>query len=354
MIADHWRQHTVLYRGALAILLLLSLTGYWILPQASQLQQTSGQAMGTTWSLKWIDGPTQERLQSEVEALLGHINAMASSYDKHSELSRLNRAPLNQWIEIGEPLMRMLQLAQEIHRRSGGSYDISIGPLVNLWGFGPDGSIVNPPRPEALQQAQKRVGMQHLELAGRTAVRKHRNLDLDLSSVAKGYAVDEVAALLEALTVENYLIELGGELRMRGVNARGDPWRIGIESPDTGQLRRVAASLSPGAEGGAVATSGDYQNYFTSGGRHYSHLISPQSGYPVEHAASVTVVHSSCMRADAWATALAVLLPERALAIAESNHLAVYFIWRTAEGGLRRGETSQIAEYLRISGEAGH
>ena len=291
--------------------------------------------MGTGYSVKLVDLPPEidpQTLQGALDRLLEQVNAAMSTYRADSELSRFNQNQSTDWVEASPQLLGVLQEAQQISRLSDGAFDISVGPLVNLWGFGPGARREQAPSPSEIQAAQARVGYQLLDLrADPPALRKTRpDLYLDLSAIAKGYAVDLLAAYLDSRGLANYLVEIGGEVWGRGHNRHGRPWRIAIEKPDPGS-RSVHDVVQ--LDGQGIATSGDYRNFFEQGGRRYSHSIDPASGHPVEHdLASVTVLAPSVMRADALATALLVLGPERGLALAEHQGLAALFIIREGEG----------------------
>lgn len=225
----------------------------------------------------------------------------------------------------------------------GGAYDVTVGPLVDLWGFGAEepGKLTVPAAAEVAALLPF-VGQQNLRLEG-DKVMKLRALSLDFSSLAKGYAVDKVAAWLLAQGISRFMVEVGGEIRLSGLSTRGDPWRIAIERPG-GTVYSVAAALS--LTDTSLATSGDYRNYFEVDGNRYSHLIDPRTGQPVVHdLVSVTVVHPDCIIADAWATALVVLGGESAMAVALEQGLAVYFIRRRGET-LAHSYTPSFVGYL--------
>lgn len=297
-------------------------------PQVAQLH-LSGSTMGATYSVKYRPGPDTpppEALQMEVDTLLAGINQTMSTYDPDSELSRFNRMRTTDWIPASASLLAVLKVALEIGVQSEGAFDITVGPLVNLWGFGPE---FHPDRipPEAdIAAARVRVGHDKLTLRDAPpAIRKHRpDVYLDLSGIAKGYGVDRVAELMAAHGIEHYMVEIGGEVRVRGFKERDTPWRIAIEKPLPGE-RSVQTVLA--LSDIALATSGDYRNFFEIAGRRYSHTIDPATGWPVDnHLVSVTVLADTSMRADAWATAFQVLGPERGMAVAERLGLPVLFI----------------------------
>jgi thiamine biosynthesis lipoprotein len=224
----------------------------------------------------------------------------------------------------------VLEAALEVGRDSDGAYDVTVGPLVDLWGFGPGESISTPPAAQDIDALMERIGQDGLRLdRAASSVMKLGELSLDFSSLAKGFAVDEVADWLLAQGVDRFMVEVGGELRLAGASGRGDPWRIAIERPESTGRSAVAAL---GLTDVAVATSGDYRNYFEVDGQRFSHMIDPRTGRPVAHdLVSVTVVHPRCMLADAWATALSVLGAADAMAVAQAQGLAVYLIRRVGD-----------------------
>jgi thiamine biosynthesis lipoprotein len=316
--------------------------------------QLVGSAMGTTWHVSYIDPPaglTPDRVQLGIEAQLEMVNRSMSTYVSDSEISRFSASTPNAWFQTSEEFFHVLTTGLEVGRNSEGAYDVTVAPLVNLWGFGPGGIVDKPPSDQSISQARGRVGQENIRLDSKTrSVMKATDLSLDFSSLAKGYGVDRVAQWLSAQGIHRFMVEVGGEMRLSGLSGRSDPWRIAIEQPDS-SARSVAVTIN--LTDVAVATSGDYRNYFDADGRHYSHIIDPRTGYPVAHdLVSVTVVHPSCMIADAWATALTVLGPERAMAVAQAQGLAVYFI-RRVDGSFVHSHTPQFSVYLAQSQSQG-
>jgi FAD:protein FMN transferase len=336
----------------LAIYLLAALAGC---SGETQPNKLSGATMGTTWHVSYV-APTASSvdavfLQAGIEDQLEQVNRSMSTYRADSEISVFNALEPKTWFTSSRDFFYVLTTALEIGELSEGAYDVTVGPLVDLWGFGPDGGVEAPPTDQQIAKGMKRVGQQYLEIdADSLGVTKERPLSLDFSSLAKGYAVDQVAQWLQAQGVVRFMVEVGGEMRVSGLSSRDDPWRIAIEQPDVGG-RSVATILS--LTDVAVATSGDYRNYFVYNGLRFSHSIDPRTGYPVAHdLVSVTVVHSDCMIADAWATALTVLGAERAMAVAQAQGLAVYFI-RSIDGDFTPSYTAQFSRYLGDSQSQG-
>lgn len=292
-----------------------------------------GETMGTTWQVSVVTAtPAASDLRRRIDALLERINGQMSTYRPQSELSLLNANPSRDWLPVSGELFTVLQAARQVSIATDGAFDITVGPLVNLWGFGAQARVDAPPSPGALRDTQARVGYRQLELADAPPrLRKARgDVYLDLSAIAKGYAVDQVAELLERAGITDYLVDIGGEVRARGHNAEGRPWQVGVALPraDVDRIERVLPLTDT-----ALATSGDYRNFFEYQGRRYSHEIDPASGQPVSNdVASVSVLHASCMLADAYATAFMVLGAERALAVAARHKLEVLFLLRDGEG----------------------
>lgn len=297
--------------------------------------ELTGSALGTTFSVLLVaprEGLLKDELQSRILETLGAVDRLASTWREDSELSLFNENPSNDWIETSTELCTAIERALEISQLTNGAFDITVGPLVNLWGFGPDGEIDKPPADDALRAAMGRVGYQHLQTRCEVpALRKQQgDLWIDLSGWAKGHAVDRLAALLDRNELKDYLVEIGGEVRVRGHNAQQLKWAVAIESPST--TKRVPHAVLRVTNTG-VATSGDYRNYFDYDGEHYSHTIDPRTGRPIDHAlAAVTVVNESTAYADAMATALLVLGPLEGPKRAEELGIAAYFLVRNTTG----------------------
>ncbi|MEM7018363.1 MAG: FAD:protein FMN transferase [Pseudomonadota bacterium] len=302
----------------------------------SRLTELNGRTMGTTYTVKIVDLPQsieQKTLHQKIDAVLVQVNNVMSTYQSDSELSLFNQNQSTDWIDISPELLSVVQAAREISELSNGAFDVTVGPLVNLWGFGPDVNLEDAlPAAEKINEVRERVGYQKVELhPSPPAMRKAiPDVYIDLSSIAKGYGVDQIATLLEVSNIQNYLVEVGGELRAHGDNADDLPWRLAIEKPVANE--RSVQMIIP-LSGQSIATSGDYRNYFEKDGQRYSHIIDSTTGKPVTHKlASVTVLHPSSMRADGLATAFLVLGPERAYALANQKNIAALFLIKTANG----------------------
>ena len=295
----------------------------------------TGSTMGTGYDLKLVPEPGQTvpaDFKNRVEELLARVNRQMSTYDPDSELSRFNRNPSTDWVAVSSELQQVIAEALRISELSGGAFDITVGPLVNLWGFGPEPRHDRVPSDEAIAQARERVGYWRLRVRNEPPALKKDRADLyvDLSAVAKGYGVDQLAALVEMAGIDRYLVSIGGEIRARGHNGQGQPWTIAIEQPAPDR-RAVARLIRLGDH--SVSTSGDYRNFFEQNGQRYSHLINPRTGRPVPRTlASVTVISDRSMVADTTATALMVAGPDFGFQLATDHHLAAFFILAGPDG----------------------
>jgi thiamine biosynthesis lipoprotein len=324
-------------------------------PAGGAIRDFGGRSMGTSWSVRLVAAPDDAcaHLQQGLQQQLDMVVAEMSHWEADSNLGRFNRAGEGSWQALPPAFFDVLSFAMDVGSASGGAYDPCAGALVNLWGFGPHGRFDQPDfvRPTGAQiaEAVARLGARpvRLEHEGRRALQPG-GVQLDLSSVAKGYSVDRLAYYLKTQGVQHYLVEVGGELRGAGVKPDGQPWWVALEeigdavpapSPDASPAELVLA-----LHGLSVATSGDYRRYFELDGQRYSHTIDPRSGMPIANdLASVTVVHAQCMAADAWSTALTVLGREQGLRMAERQGLAARFVARDADGGY----TETMSTHLR-------
>lgn len=308
-----------------------------------------GAIMGTSFSIKANPLPetvTVKQLQKLIKVRLDTINGKMSAYLKESELSLINNKKTLQKQAISAELFKVLATAKEISQKSKGAFDITVAPLVNLWGFGSDGMRFEAPEASKIQDLLAKTGDQYyvLQKNDLSLQKTQQDLSLDLSALAKGYAVDEVALILEQQGINDYLVEIGGELRLKGHNKQGKKWHIALEKPTINkrELHKVLAITNT-----AMATSGDYRNFFEQDGKRFSHTIDPRTGSPITHKlASVTVLHASSMVADAWATAFMVLGSEEAYKIAEQERLAAFFIIKKQQG-FEELATPLFTEYTR-------
>ena len=302
----------------------------------------AGSTMGTRYSIRFVatGGPTDYRtLHAQVEAELQTINQQMSTYIASSELSQFNSAEPNRWQTVSEGVISVIERSLQLGEQTAGALDVTIGPLVTLWNFGPgrDARPMTAPSASDVLAARQRTGSQHLGLRHDPPALKKSvaGLEIDLSAVAKGYAVDVLAALFDGRDIGDYMIEIGGEVRCRGRRADQRPWQIGIERPD--KAGRVVQRVIP-VDNMSLATSGDYRNYYEVDGQRYSHLLDPATGRPVAHQlASVTVVDQACLTADGLATALLVMGPDKGYLWADEHDVAALFLTR---------EGTQISERL--------
>jgi thiamine biosynthesis lipoprotein len=300
----------------------------------------TGETMGSRYRVTVVAPPDsaelRARLEREVEQRLQEINRQMSHYLPDSELSRFNRAPEGEAVRVGVELATVTRFALEMSRRSGGAFDPTLAPLINLWGFGEQGPVLAPPAEEAVQKARELVGWQAIEVTPQNELRKRKaGASLNLSALAKGYAVDEMWRVLQRHQLTNVYVSIAGEIRVAGHNARGGPWRIGISAPL--ELWRENDPLAAAVElrDTAISTSGDYQKFFHDAqGRRLAHILDPRTGRPVQHQlGSVTVVAPEGMQADALSTTLFVLGPEEGLKFVEGwTNAAALFIVREKEG----------------------
>jgi thiamine biosynthesis lipoprotein len=304
-------------------------------PELGDQWVLTGRTMGTAFTVKLVVPPELAVRQDDVETTIRDavdaVDTAMSTYREDSELSLFNRHGTEPF-EVSESMIEVVSEAQRVAELSAGAFDITVGPLVDAWGFGPD-AVGDPPDADTLAALQVATGFQMLEVdpARRTLRKESAAIRCDLSAIAKGYAVDRVALGLTALGLADFMVEIGGEVRAAGRNAAGEVWRIGIERPEIeGSGLWSAVALVDAA----MATSGDYRNYYERDGVRISHTIDPRTGRPVTHRlASVSVIHPSCMTADALATAINVLGPDAGREFVEREALAALFLVRTDDGG---------------------
>ena len=289
----------------------------------------SGSPMGTYCRVTWPTRPpgiSEADLRITIVTQLDRIDALMSTYKTDSEVSRFNRSRDTAWFPVSEETATVVVAALQVFEESNGAFDITVAPLVELWGFGRRDREGGVPSPTEIQELLQTIGSQHLQarLSPPALKKDQESLQIDLSAIAKGFAVDSVARSLDDLGITNYLVDIGGEMRARGHKEQEVPWNIAIERPTA--LQRGIQTTLP-LQDIAIATSGDYRNYFEADGKRYSHEIDPRSGQPIQHRlVSVSVLDASCMRADAWATALIILGPEEGTRLAEQASLPTFLI----------------------------
>ena len=318
-------------------------------PDGTAARSVAGEAMGTTWSVAWVPkegvGTDEDEVGALATAAIERVNGSMSTYLSTSELSRFNGLEDAMAMNVGVGLREVVSEAIRISDVTSGAFDVAVAPLVRLWGFGARPSD-RPPTEAEIQEAIGRTGFHkiQLDIEGGTLRKVDPRVTCDLSAIAKGYAVDQVAEALEGTGVSRYMVELGGEVRAHGQRPGGGPWRIGVETPDGG-VQDVQTVV--GLQDTAMATSGDYRSFVINEGERISHTIDPRTGRPVKHGlASVSVIHPSCMTADALATALNVLGPEAGFALAERRGWPALFIVRASDGSFRTRSTSTWASNL--------
>jgi len=296
----------LLYSSSLASLLLVFMIGCGMKKETF----LSGRTMGTFYHIKVITGyfTNFDDLQNKIDARLEEVNQSMSTYRSDSEISRFNKMPAGATMQVSADFYRVLQVAAKVYQWSGGAWDGTVKPLVNLWGFGNARPMQKAPAPEAITDALARTGFGHIRMGPQGQIAKDDSrLTLDLASIAKGYGVEAIAALIRAAGYRDFLVEIGGEVVASGVRQDGKPWVVGINRP-TPDAAANAVYRAFALSDGALATSGDYRNFFELDGVRYSHVIDPRTGYPVSNrVASVSVVAPNCTLADGLATALMVM-----------------------------------------------
>ncbi len=318
--------------------------------QKTPLVRFSGRTMGTTYQVQIVTAQSlnNQGLQQAIDSLLESINQQMSTFRPNSEISRFNRWHSTQPFTVSPSFAYVVRKALEIFQQSNGAFDITVGPLVDLWGFGKKGVRFEPPDSTAIQQALKRVGAQMVQVYGDSAlVKQNPSLEIDLSAIAKGFGVDAVAQLLKQKGFQNFMVEIGGEVYASG--KRGErPWHIGVDQPQYQAPPGKNVEMVLAVENCAIATSGDYRNFFEFKGKIYSHEIDPRTGYPVHNGlASVTVIAPQCMVADAMATAIMVLGAEKGLQwVNNTPNVEALILKRLANNRFKKITSNGFARYL--------
>ncbi len=317
------------------VLMSLSSLSLAACKRGAALLDLAGSTMGTTYNVVAVDQGNQvdkKALHQAIEANLSNVNALMSNWDAGSEVSRFNASSASAPMAVSAELAELIGAANEVNALSQGQFDLTLGPVIEAWGFGAKGGHANMPAPADLASVMETVGQDRLlTLANGQLSKANPDTQIYLSSIGKGFGVDQVADTMKGFGINDFMIEIGGDLYVSGLNPEGTPWQIGIESPDalSAQAYRVAQVSNLG-----MATSGDYRNYFEKDGQRYSHIIDANTGRPITHqTASVTVLAENAMLADAWATGLLALGAQRGLEIANDLNLAAMFIDRDASAG---------------------
>lgn len=295
-----------------------------------------GKTMGTYWrvSLAGVERDRSEALRTKIQQQLDGDDRLLSTWKPDSALSRFNQSTrLDPW-PVTEDMADIVTESLRVGAKTFDAMDITVGPLVNLWGFGPNKQPIKTPDEQQIAAARAKTGLQHLTVinkSGRQWLQKDiPDLYVDLSTVGEGYAADHLARLMEQQGIGRYLVSVGGAVVTRGTNADGNPWRVAIQKPTD---RENAVQAVVDLNGHGISTSGSYRNYYELDGKRISHVIDPSTGAPIQHKlVSVTVISPTALEADAWDTGLMVLGPEKAREVVEKEGLAVYMITKEAKG----------------------
>ncbi|WP_238350109.1 FAD:protein FMN transferase [Pseudomonas sp. SWRI154] len=292
------------------------------------LERFDGPTMGSRYSIQYVRhvataGPIEVR--GEVESILAEVDRQFSTYRGDSDIERFNALPADSCAVMPVPVLELIRVGEQLSSQSDGAFDLTVEPLLNLWGFGPQSRTEEVPSADALAQARQRVGYRHLHIDGERLC-KDAAVEVDFNSIAAGYAVDRIAGRLKALGIDSYLAEVTGELKAAGRKPDDSAWRIALEEPrDDKRVAKRVIELN----GYGVSTSGDYRKYFEQGGRRYSHTFDARTGAPVLHnLASVTVIHPSALMADGLSTLLLILGPEQGWDYAQEHGIGVFFVLR--------------------------
>ena len=321
--------------------------------EQKSLYQFSGYTMGTSYDIQFVASPSSadaQLVESKVAALLRRLDReVFSTYSKNSELTALNETPVGTVFTASDDLIKVLQLSDEIRKLTLGAFDITVGPLVDLWGFGSESDLPfgQLPTQEEIRDAKSRMGAENLVInQAKMEIIKKKAIQIDLSAVAKGYSVDEVALLLDSLSLESYFIEVGGEIKMKGLKLNDEEWITAIETPSNGSAS-IYQLLANRGKLFSIAGSGDYRNYFEVDGIRYSHEIDPRSGNPISHRlAAAFVISESAAEADALATAFMVLGLEESKLIIEDGNIPAFLITRKSNNQFESFVSSTFSSYL--------
>lgn len=341
------------YSFSIVLVIVIIYGFFFSFEDDGELLKISGFTMGTSYEIQFVvksEKMIKEKIDTKVSGLLQELDReVFSTYSPVSELSRLNQFPINAPFDSSEYLANALILARDISELSNGAFDITIGPVVNLWGFGPDfrGNRIGLPSKTQIEKEMLNIGIENLSINGnRSTVIKTKNITLDLNGIAKGYAVDEVAKLLSELNIDNYFVEIGGEIKLKGLKPGRLEWLPALEAPvyNDSQVYAVLSSLG---EAISLAGSGDYRNYYEVDGVRYSHAIDPRTGRPIAHNLTAAfVIDESAARADALATAFMVLGPLESQEIIRENDIKALLISRLENDELQSFVSDGFSRYL--------
>lgn len=303
-----------------------------------------GRTMGTYYRIKTFGDEDPKELKAQVDKFLKLFNFIFSTYIEDSEISVINKDKLNK-IKGSDTFIKLLELSIEISKKSEGSFDVTVGPLVNAWGFGPDGKRKKPTK-EQISKLLKSVGYEKISIKDEFISKSVSDVYIDMSAMAKGFGVDELLKFLDYKGYTNILVEIGGEVRTNGTKAGGKPWVIGIEGPSEKLGTTIQKAIPLKRQ--AMATSGSYRNYIKYGDEIFNHTINPLTGYPVKHKTiSVSVIHDTCAEADAWATAFMSMGAEKGIKLANRSELKVYFQIKE-KGKIKTISSRAFDKYLRV------
>ena len=293
--------------------------------------QIKGNTMGTYYFIEVVEVSSKlhiDKIKIEIEDTLKMANKILSNWDNNSEISKINKNKTTMPIKLSNELNKVFKTANKINIKSNGFFDLTLDPIIDIWGFGYESKKLETiPSDEQIKNALSLVGQQSLlkfNFDNNELTKKNKNLKINLSSIGKGFGIDLIGKKLDQLGIDNYIINIGGDILTKGHNKKNEDWIIGVENPNLKEklIKEIVNLTDKG-----LATSGDYKNFFTKNGKKYSHIINPNTGKPITHSTkSVTVIHKNSMKADGWATALLALGSVDGLKIAEKEKIAVLFI----------------------------
>ncbi len=314
-----------------AILIIFFLLNFSCSQEKNYNAKIKGNTMGTYYFIEVIDVPTELKIKNielEIKDTLKKANKILSNWDKDSEISIINKTDKTTAIKISDELKEVFKTAKEINNKSNGFFDLTLDPIIELWGFGYKNKQMQViPKDNQIKNVLSLIGQKsflRMNFDNNELIKKNKEIKINLSSIGKGYGIDLIGKKLDQLGINNYIINIGGDILTKGYNSKKENWVIGIENPNLKEklIKEIVNLTNKG-----LATSGDYKNFFTKDGKRYSHIINPKTGKPIMHSTkSVTVIHESSMKADGWATAFLALGSLEGLKIADKEKIAVLFI----------------------------